>query len=67
MDTSKVATSMNLEMGLLNSALPFLKKYVWTVKAKIPPIESATEKMRPDDECLETSINPQRIRNKRGK
>jgi len=67
MDTSKVATSMNLEMGLLNSGRPFLKKYVWTVNAKKPPIESTTERMRPNDECLETNINPQRIRNKRGK
>jgi hypothetical protein len=57
MDTSSIATSIHFEMGLLNSLRPFLRKYVWITKAKMPPKERINEKMRPDAECMETSIN----------
>jgi hypothetical protein len=58
---------MNFDMGLLNSARPFLRKYVWTVNAKIPAKQRINEKTKPHDECLESSINPQRIKSNRGK
>jgi hypothetical protein len=67
MDTSKIVTSINLEIGLLNSARPFCRKYVWKVKAKIPPKHRTNEKMKPCDVCLETNINPQRMKSKSGK
>jgi len=49
---------MHFEIGLLNSLRPFLRKYVWLAKAKIPPKQRMNEKRRPDAECLETNINP---------
>jgi hypothetical protein len=49
---------MNFEMGLSNSFRPFLRKYVWIEKAKIPPKHRINENIRPDNECLETKTNP---------
>jgi len=58
MDTISTAASMNFEMGLSNSFRPFLRKYVWIEKAKMPPKHRINENIRPDNEGLETKTNP---------
>jgi hypothetical protein len=67
MDTISVAISMSFEMGLSNSFRPFLRKYVWIEKAKMPPKHKINENIRPDIECLETKINPYRTKSNSGK
>nr|WP_167880909.1 hypothetical protein [Methanococcoides sp. AM1] len=50
-DRIKVATRMNNEIGILNSSLPFLIKYIWAVKAKIPPRLRTNENNNPVKDC----------------
>jgi len=54
-------------MGLLNSLRPFLIKYVWIAKAKIPPKHKSNENIKPGKDCLYTKINPYKIKNNTGK
>ena len=67
MDTTRIATSMSFEMGLSNSLRPFLMKYVWIEKAKMPPKHKINENIKPENDCLETKINPYRTKNNSGK
>nr|WP_269078515.1 hypothetical protein [Methanococcoides methylutens] len=42
---------MNNEMGILNSSLPFLIKYMWAVKAKMPAKLKTSENTNPVKDC----------------
>jgi len=58
---------INFEIGLSNSFLPFLRKYVCIEKAKIPEKHKIRENIRPDEEDLATNTNPYRTKSNRGK
>jgi hypothetical protein len=67
MDTINVAARINFDIGLSNSFRPFLRKYMWIEKAKMPPKHKINENIIPEKVCLETRINPYRTKSNSGK